>query len=93
MQFKNRERIGFAQRGPFGFLFASDITDGPFPCDRCKELSCFAHITLEKNTIFCKNERCGFKRVIDKRNMIIIEDDGSHWQYDNDGHKVRIRAH
>lgn len=88
----NRDTIKFASMGPYGFLHAADVVDGPFPCDNCKELSCFAHITTAKNRIFCKNPHCNFTRTIDKRNKIIIENDGSYWQYDDDGTKVRIRG-
>lgn len=92
MDFKNRKRIEFASRGPFGFLFAADIIDGPYPCDQCKEQSCFTHITTAQNKVYCKNPHCNYTRIIDKRNKIIIENDGTYWQYGDDGSKVQIRG-
>lgn len=92
MRITSRETIEFMNKGRFGFLRADNLTDGPFPCDQCKELSCFCHITTDTNKVFCKNPHCGYQRTIDKRNRIIIENDGSHWQYYDDGSKVRIRG-
>jgi len=92
MKFKNRELIEFSKLGPWGFLHAADITDGPYICDVCKQLSCFTHITTDRNTQFCKNPRCNFRRIIDKKVRIIQENDGTFWQWDDNGRKVQIRG-
>jgi hypothetical protein len=92
MRFKNRDLIEFSKLGPWGFLHAEDITDGPYMCDICKQLSCFTHITNAQNRQFCKNPHCNFERVIDKRNKIIRENDGTFWQWRDDGSKVQIRG-
>jgi hypothetical protein len=63
---------------------------GPFPCDVCKKVAAFADIKRTENIIFCK--ACTFRRVIDKRHARIVENDGSVWQFDNQGNKRRVRA-
>lgn len=64
---------------------------GPWPCEKCGQLSQFADIGPRMNRIFCKNERCRFTRLIDKQASRIIEDDGTVWEFDNLGNKRRIR--
>lgn len=56
--------------------------DGPWPCEQCKQLSQFAEVRPERTKVYCRNERCRFTRIIDKRNCTIVENDGSIWQYD-----------
>jgi hypothetical protein len=65
---------------------------GPWPCDECKELSQFADVGLDINRIFCKNPSCGFRRLVDKKNNIIRENDGTFWSFDTDGVKTRVMA-
>lgn len=65
---------------------------GPWQCEKCKELSQFADVQPYINTIFCRNERCRFRRIIDKRRSRIVEDDGSVWYFDNYGNKTLIQA-
>jgi hypothetical protein len=67
-------------------------TIGPWPCSECKKTSQFARIGTETNYIFCRNESCGFERIVDKKNSIIVEPDGSFWKFDEEGNKIRIRA-
>lgn len=67
--------------------------EGPFPCDQCGQLSCFAEIGAKENKIFCQNTHCNFRRVIDKSRQVILENDGTFWHYDPaTGAKVRITA-
>lgn len=65
--------------------------DGPWPCERCGQYSQFAECTSDINRIFCRNERCGFKRIVDKKRHRILESDGSLWAYDYLGRKTRIQ--
>ena len=66
--------------------------DGPWPCEKCGQLSQFAECKSHINRIFCKNERCRFTRIVDKRRCTIVENDGSMWQYDPySGAKKRIK--
>lgn len=65
---------------------------GPWPCEKCGQLSQFADMAQHINRIFCRNERCGFMRVVDKRRSLILEDDGSTWQFDGQGNKRRVRG-
>jgi hypothetical protein len=64
---------------------------GPWPCEACGQLSQYADVKRGINHIFCKNERCRYERIIDKRNSRIVENDGTVWQYDSTGNKCRIR--
>lgn len=64
---------------------------GPWPCEECGQMSQFADITKMVNRVFCKNEKCGFTRIIDKHHHRIIEWDGSCWEFDNTGKKWRVR--
>ena len=64
---------------------------GPWPCEECGQLSQYADVAKDINRIFCRNERCGFVRLIDKRHSRIIEWDGSVWQFDDTGAKWRVR--
>jgi hypothetical protein len=64
---------------------------GPFPCDQCHQLSCFAEVTAKQNKIFCQNKYCNFSRTIDKSKQVIVENDGTFWHYNPEtGAKVRI---
>ena len=92
MKLKYREMMEFTRGGPWAFLHAADLMDGPYPCDKCKQLSCFTHITPDMNRQFCKNPHCDFERTIDKRNKVIKEDDGTFWHWDDNGKKVQIRG-
>lgn len=67
---------------------------GPWKCEQCGNLSQYAVATDSRNTIFCRNESCGFKRIVDKREFRIVENDGTVWVYDGHGNKrqVRMRA-
>lgn len=67
-----------------------DTTQGPWPCERCGELSQFADVRLKYNRIYCKNEACRFERIIDKKEMRIVEDDGTQWRYDREGNKWQV---
>lgn len=69
-----------------------EIYVGPWPCEKCKELSQYAVVTSKKNRVFCRNESCGFNRLIDKRNHIIVEADGTTWAFDGAGNKWRVRG-
>jgi hypothetical protein len=64
---------------------------GPWPCEKCGKLSQYADLTSKINRIFCKNENCRYMRVVDKWNKYIVEDDGTHWKFSDDGTKVRVR--
>lgn len=65
---------------------------GPWPCEQCGKLSQFAIITASRNRVFCRNESCGFERLIDKRYSRIVEADGSVWAFDAAGNKWRVRG-
>jgi len=62
---------------------------GPWPCDQCGELSQYADVGPVINRIYCVNEACDFTRIVDKHYHRIVENDGTHWQYDGDGNKWR----
>lgn len=64
---------------------------GPWPCEACGELSQYADVTRKINRVFCKNESCGFTRIIDKGRSVIQESDGTVWRFDTDGNKVQVR--
>ena len=64
---------------------------GPWPCENCHELSQYADVTKGVNRIFCRNESCGFTRIVDKRHHRTIENDGTCWEYDGTGSKRQIR--
>lgn len=64
---------------------------GPWICEQCGELSQFCDVSAHLNRVFCKNEACGYTRVIDKLHMRIREADGTLWQFDNQGNKTQIR--
>ena len=70
--------------------FSRSSWDGPWPCERCGNLAQYAECRTDINTIFCKY--CGFHRIIDKVHKRIVEDDGTHLIYDNNGNKRRVRA-
>jgi hypothetical protein len=63
---------------------------GPWPCEACGQLSQFADIGPRINRIFCRNERCGFQRIIDKAAYRIVENDGTCWEFDNKGRKWQV---
>lgn len=65
---------------------------GPWPCSDCGHLSQFADVGEFTNYIFCRNPNCSFERIIDKRNHVIKEPDGTFWRFDDAGNKTRIRA-
>ena len=65
---------------------------GPWPCTECKEVSQYADVGATTNYIFCKNEACGFERIIDKENHIIKENDGTFWAFDDAGNKTQVRG-
>lgn len=67
-------------------------TQGPWPCEKCGNLSQFCDVGIKINRIFCMNENCNFLRIIDKAVSRIVEDDGTVWEYDGEGNKVRVRA-
>lgn len=71
-------------------LFKARGFEGPWPCSECGQLTQYAHITRRINRIFCKNPSCNYKRIIDKKGHRIIENDGTHWLFDNDGNKVQV---
>jgi hypothetical protein len=81
-------------KGPIGSLLGltSSGIVGPWPCEACRQLSQFADITSGLNRVFCRNPSCSFERIIDKRRSLIIENDGSVWQFDRDGNKWQVRA-
>lgn len=60
---------------------------GPWPCDACGKMSQFAEVSKDRNIVFCRNESCGFRRIIDKRRSRIVENDGTIWGFDNQGNK------
>jgi hypothetical protein len=63
---------------------------GPWPCEVCHNLSQYAEIRHDANHIYCK--WCGYERIIDKRESIIVENDGTFWRFDGEGHKEQIRG-
>lgn len=64
---------------------------GPWKCEKCGHMTQYADVGETINIIFCRFHRCDFRRTVDKRLHIIIEDDGSMWEFDpTDGTKVRI---
>lgn len=67
-------------------------TQGPWPCERCGNLSQFCDVGIKLNRIYCRNDNCKFLRIIDKVASRIVEDDGTVWEYYSDGTKVRVRA-
>ena len=67
-------------------------TQGPWQCEACGELSQFCDVGLKLNRIYCMNEKCSFLRVIDKVRSIIMENDGTVWQFNSAGEKWRVRA-
>lgn len=80
-------------KAPIGSLagLTSKGLVGPWQCEECGEISQVCEITSRRNTIYCLNESCDFKRIIDKWSHIIIENDGTAWSFDEDGAKTRIR--
>lgn len=65
---------------------------GPWPCEACGERSQYAEITHHINRVYCRNPSCEYRRLIDKRRHLIIENDGSTWAFDGEGNKWRVRA-
>lgn len=65
---------------------------GPWLCEQCGKLSQFAVIKTSKNRVFCRNENCGYERLIDKRHARIIEADGTVWAFNASGDKWRVRG-
>ena len=63
---------------------------GPWPCESCGQISQYADVRHGLNRIFCRNERCRFERIIDKRNHRTIENDGTCWEYNSDGTKRQV---
>lgn len=68
----------------------SNGVQGPWPCEKCSNLSQFADVQPHVNIIFCRTEGCGYRRQIDKRRFRIVEDDGSVWGFDTNGRKWPI---
>ena len=64
---------------------------GPWPCENCGQLSQYADVTQGINRIFCRNERCSFERIVDKRHSRIVENDGTCWEFYGDGSKRQVR--
>ena len=62
-------------------------TIGPWPCEACGKLSQYANTSKDKNMIYCRNESCGYRRIVDKRKCRIVENDGTVWGFDNQGNK------
>jgi len=78
-------------RSPYAHVVnGSEKLVGPWPCERCGELSQFAVIKASVNRVFCRNENCRFERLIDKHKHRIVEADGTQWEYDGAGNKTRI---
>lgn len=65
---------------------------GPWPCSECHEVTQYTDIGSNTNYVFCRNPRCQYARIIDKRRHIIRENDGTFWRFDTEGNKTRIRA-
>lgn len=72
-----------------GLVYNAPI--GPWPCEQCKEITQFAEVKGDKNHIYCVNEYCRHERIVDKKNRVIVEPNGTHWLYNpNTGQKVQI---
>lgn len=67
-------------------------TQGPWECEKCKQLSQFCDVGIKLNRVYCMNPNCNFIRIIDKAASRIVEDDGTVWEYDSQGNKTRVRA-
>lgn len=65
---------------------------GPWPCSECGQVTQCADIGPTTNYIFCRNQNCSFERIIDKKEHVIKESDGTFWRFDDAGNKTRIRA-
>lgn len=65
---------------------------GPWKCEECGKLSQFAEKRRGMNYIFCRNENCRYRRIVDMRFGRIVEADGTQWLYYDDGTKRRVRA-
>lgn len=64
---------------------------GPWTCEKCGHLTQYADVGRDINIVFCRFHRCDYRRTIDKRHNIIIEDDGTMWEFDPDtSEKERI---
>lgn len=77
--------------GNINGLYTTKGIVGPWVCSECGQLSQFCDITSRVNRVFCRNEACGYQRIIDKRACYIVENDGTHWKFDNQGNKVQVR--
>lgn len=77
--------------GNINGLYATHGIFGPWQCESCGNLSQFADINSRVNRIFCRNEACRYERIIDKKACYIVENDGTHWKFDDEGNKVRVR--
>ena len=64
---------------------------GPWPCESCGQLSQYAEVKPQINHVFCRNENCRYERIIDKKHSRIIENDGTVWEFYEDGSKRQIR--
>ena len=73
-------------------LYKTHGVVGPWPCSKCGQPTQYTDIGNDTNYVFCRNPSCDFERIIDKREQIIKEDDGTFWRFDGEGNKVRIRA-
>lgn len=69
-----------------------NTTQGPWMCERCGNLSQYCDVGIKLNRIYCMNENCDFLRIIDKVQSVIMEADGTVWQFNSDGEKWRVRA-
>ena len=65
-------------------------TQGPWPCEKCQELSQFCDVGIKLNRVYCANPNCNFLRIIDKASSRIMEDDGTQWTFDSQGNKTRV---
>lgn len=78
--------------GDWNGLNVTNEIIGPWECGECHQVSQYADVQSDINRIFCRNPSCRYERIIDKRKNVIRENDGTYWQFDSAGNKVRIRA-
>lgn len=66
--------------------------DGPWPCEKCGQLTQFAEQSRTVNKIYCLNPYCQSIRIIDKQKRRILEPDGTMWEYNpQTGQKKQVR--
>ena len=64
---------------------------GPWVCEKCGHLTQYADVQPDINRVFCRFLNCDFWRVIDKRHHLVVEDDGTTWEFDPiTGEKWRV---